>query len=475
MTGVISRGGLPVNADTPYADPVLDQAPQEVVLLGAGFSRAVSDQFPLTDELGDLAVAIAEADGHGSIPHPVFRGGNFETWLSRLVEEQPYLDAASNLENQSRFRRISQAIRSVLADRQASVLAAASEDWLYDLLSVLHARHATVLTLNYDNLIECAAESHFLLDWGTQQRVLSEEVLHDVPPSAERPIGMRKYLLASTFRLLKLHGSLSWYWSPDDATGMTLQRWKNPGPFGAPEPDNEDLRRRSLPGREPFIVPPSAAKSAYYANLVTRELWSQAFSALRDTKRVIMIGYSLPVADLTVSGMIGDAVTDRDVSFEIINPDPDPVCDRLVTLGVNRSQIRDIVDGYDCVEQFARRYLAEQAQDLVDRLRAWPGSLSTRRLAVSKGDHTEQGVAHLGDTDPATGDLLIDPSVGSELPPALDLAALLARFPAAKRLVAIAADGRHLPVVDTWTGKVRPGEADPPWIFLIPSGRPPYY
>lgn len=461
-----------MNVDTLYADPILDQASREVVLLGAGFSRAVSDQFPLTDELGELAVARAEADGHGPIPHPVFRGGNFETWLSRLVEEQPYLDTASNLENQSRFRRISQAIRSVLVDRQATVLGAEAKDWLYDLLSVLHARHATVVTLNYDNLIECAAGSHYLLDWGTQQRVSTEDVLYDIPPSAERPVGMRKYLLASTFRLLKLHGSLSWYWSPDDATGVTLQRWKDPGTFGAPVPDDEDQRRRALPGREPFIVPPSAAKSAFYANLVTRELWSQAFSALCHTKRIILIGYSLPVGDLTVGGMIGDAVADRDVSFEIINPDPGPVCDRLVILGVDRNQIAHIQDGYDCVERFTRRYLDEQAQELVDRLRRWPGTLSTAHLEVSWGGETKRLVAHLDDPDPATGDLLIDPSVGSTLPPALDLGALLARFPDVKRLVAAEADGRHLPIVDTWTGKIRPGEADPPWISLIPSGRP---
>jgi hypothetical protein len=461
-----------VNVDALYADPVLDQAPQEVVFLGAGFSRAVSDQFPLTDELGELAVARAETDGHGPIPHPVFRDGNFEMWLSRLVEEQPYLDAASNLENQSRFRRLSQAIRSVLVDRQDAVLGAGPKDWLYDLLSVLHARHATVVTLNYDNLVECAAESHYLNDWGAQQRVSTEDVLYDIPPSAERPVGMRKYLLASTFRLLKLHGSLSWYWSPDDTTGMTLQRWKAPGTFGAPVPDNEDQRRRALPGREPFIVPPSAAKSAFYANLVTRELWSQAFSALRHAKRIVLIGYSLPIGDLTVGGMIGDAAANRDVSFEIINPNPDPVCERLTILGVDRNQITRIQDGYDCVEHFTRRYLDEQARELVDRLRAWPGSLSTRNLEVSWGGQTERRVAHLDNPDPTTNDLLIDPSVGSELAPCLDLGALLARFPDTKRLVTVAADGRHLPIVDTWIGKIQPGETDPPWISLIPSGRP---
>ena len=250
MSGVVRRGGLPMDANSLYALPVLEQEPREVILLGAGFSRAVSDKFPLTDELGEVAVARAEADGHGTIPHPVFQGGNFETWLSRLVEEQPYLDAASNLENRSRFQRVSRAIRSVLVERQSAVLSAGAKDWLYDLLSIMHVRYATVVTLNYDNLIECAAETHYLHDWATSQRASSEDVLYDIPPSAERPVGMRKHLLAGTFRLLKLHGSLSWYWSPDDTTGITLQRWRNPGTFEPPIPipDDEDLRKRALPG-----------------------------------------------------------------------------------------------------------------------------------------------------------------------------------------------------------------------------------
>jgi hypothetical protein len=254
---------------------------------------------------------------------------------------------------------------------------------------------------------------------------------------------------------------------------MTLQRWKSPGRFGWPEADDEDLRSRALPGREPFIVPPSAAKSSYYANLVTRELWSQAFSALRETKRIIMIGYSLPIADMTIGGMIGDAAANRDVSFEVINPDPGPVCERLAALGVDRSKVTRTQDGYDCVEQFTRTYVDEQARALVNALRTFPGSLSTRHLAVSWGSQAEQRVASLTDPDPGSEDLVIDPSAGSTLPAFLDLGACLERSPNVKRLVAVAADGRHLPVIDAWFGKVAPGEPDPPNIMLTPSGRPP--
>ena len=86
---------------------------------------------------------------------------------------------------------------------------------------------------------------------------------------------------ADSFRLLKLHGSLSWYWSPGDATGATLQRWRLPGTFGHPIEDEAEDRRRVLPGRVPFIVPPAALKSEHLKSPIVRELWRRADESFR--------------------------------------------------------------------------------------------------------------------------------------------------------------------------------------------------
>jgi hypothetical protein len=47
--------------------------------------------------------------------------------------------------------------------------------------------------------------------------------------------------VAGTFRLPKLHGSLSWHWAPDDTTGVKLQRWRSPGGVGADVPPGAPL------------------------------------------------------------------------------------------------------------------------------------------------------------------------------------------------------------------------------------------
>ena len=59
--------------------------------------------------------------------------------ISRTVKRR------ANLQNRALFLRISKAIRSVLADTQAEALGSDAPGWLYDLLSVLHVRCATVL------------------------------------------------------------------------------------------------------------------------------------------------------------------------------------------------------------------------------------------------------------------------------------------------------------------------------------------
>jgi hypothetical protein len=468
---------MPDDASSASAD-LRDGSHRDVVILGAGFSRAISQDFPLTDELGTLAVAEADDDGNGTIPHPPFANGSFETWLSRLAEDQPYLTAAANLGNRARFLRISQAIRAVLASRQAAALASDAPGWLYDLLSILHMRRATITTLNYDNLIECAVDTGLLYDHATLKWVTSTDILNGLPPAADHPAGLIPDHLARTFRLLKLHGSLSWYWSPDDTTGTTVQRWTTPGVFGAPVPDDEDRRRRALPGREPFIVPPSAAKSVYYRNLITRELWSQAYSALRRANRIVLAGYSLPVGDLTFSGMIGDAAPDRDTAIEIINPHPGPVLDRLAALGIRDRQITHVDDGMDCMDKFTRRYRDEQARDLATRLRTSASSPVDGPIIVSWGNtdglHPSyvQPVATITGPD-HTGDALLH-LTGADVPITPDrarLSDLRTCLPQARRLVAVTTNGRQIELIDQWA---TPGPADRElrWISLIPAGKP---
>ena len=106
----------------------------EVVILGAGFSKAVHEAFPtmaqlaarilpyleaapstaaLLAELRERTVSGTSSTGTADGDTPGF---DFEAWLSRIAEAQPYLQQWENLERQALFVRASSAIREVLVE-----------------------------------------------------------------------------------------------------------------------------------------------------------------------------------------------------------------------------------------------------------------------------------------------------------------------------------------------------------------------
>ena len=394
------------------------QGARDVVLLGAGFSKAVSCQFPLIKDLGQYALDEA---GIPQCERPE-EGTGFEAWLSRIGEDQPYRSVEENLVARRLFVQMSTAIAGVMRTRQREALREEPLYWLDDLISILHARQATVLSFNYDNVVECAVDGHCLTDrtdgWNGRAvtshdivdrlpplppAILQEELpiewtvgdqLKDRPPSPRRDADQ----VARSLRLLKLHGSLSWYWSPDDETGVTLHRWWPPGTFGDLLPEDEEARLRALPGRVPFIVPPTATKSSYLTNLVVREIWGRARTALAEAERLIVIGYSVPPEDQVASGMLADALRGREVEVAIVDPCVEQVKDRLRRLGVGRTAVS--FGGPSCVEEFVGWYRDKQATAVVESLRDWadrsyPGDVSSERGSLEHGNVGLEGQVHV--------------------------------------------------------------------------------
>jgi hypothetical protein len=73
----------------------LTQRSRVVIVLGAGFSRAVYRPCPLTDGLGEAVRArLSPADG-AKLPPGEFADGRFEEWLSYLSEPQPFASPAA--------------------------------------------------------------------------------------------------------------------------------------------------------------------------------------------------------------------------------------------------------------------------------------------------------------------------------------------------------------------------------------------
>jgi len=119
----------------------------DVFLLGAGFSKAISDKMPL---LVDLSVALREEI---DLPDYVTNlGDNVEYLMTYLSQDQPWVSVDGNLVHRAKFLRLTRAIGALINHRTSDVLQANCPEWLVKLVHWWHTERAHVITLNYDTL-----------------------------------------------------------------------------------------------------------------------------------------------------------------------------------------------------------------------------------------------------------------------------------------------------------------------------------
>lgn len=363
------------------------EVPQRVFVLGAGLSAALSPRMPTTDKLGTEALKALDPS---SLRMPAsFSDGTFEEWLSRLAEDQPDLDEAENLRYRAAFVQLSEAIADVVEQRQREVWASDVPSLLSLLrfVGTLHWWRSTVVSFNYDTLVEQAVDSHQLWDFSVNHKARPGSVIDHMPPwpSATSRFAEEH---AETFKLLKLHGSLDWWWVPGDATGATINRWITPG-VDAPTTEGAAQRAREMPGRARLIVPPSALKSSFYANPFTRELWRRAARAIQAAAELYLVGYSLPRTDVVTVGMLRERLSPQ-VKVIVVNLDPGPVTEQVKRLGVRESNIEQIGTS-DAVRILVDRLEGQASRELAQELATVDPVVDTR-VAVTWGTMTAAAV-----------------------------------------------------------------------------------
>jgi len=129
----------------------------DVFILGAGFSKAIYSGMPLLRELGQKALTKL---GHDApyIP-PGLDPTDFEGWLSYLADDQPWLLPEESLKNRAGFLQISRVISKIISEHEDLAKGQPMPDWLRSLISYWHQTKSTVITFNYDLLVESAFES----------------------------------------------------------------------------------------------------------------------------------------------------------------------------------------------------------------------------------------------------------------------------------------------------------------------------
>ncbi len=284
----------------------------DVFIIGAGFSKAISDEMFL---LSELSAKVHEALGQAWRAEwgPDLEG-NVELLLTHLAAAHPWEDQGERHEALSAYHQVADVMTHWLAMAERAALRQSTPpDWLGKLCTYWHENACTVVTFNYDTLIEHAVSTLSLHPDG-----IFGWNLYRVPVSwakAREGWGMLAGDRRTSFSLLKVHGSLNWWYSgPESPPGDTVYATNMQPRWGQDPDEDEDI---AVIDKVRLVVPPTLQKESFYENSILRSQWQMARERLIDADRIILMGYSLPPTDLSSRLLL--STSGADASIEVVD------------------------------------------------------------------------------------------------------------------------------------------------------------
>ena len=235
----------------------------EVFVLGAGFSKAINGAMPTLREVSE-SILPALSDRDSKLANRLMRmGKNVELWMSYLSQPQPWLRVEENQYNASVAGVIRRQLRSQIEDAVQETRAV--PEWMKALVTKWHCERATILTLNYDTLIERVASDVKVRERDGMERGL---LPCDLYPSylgyaGARAFGAWSPTATKTFALFKLHGSTNWYYSGCRILWRTVL-WTKTAAVDSVNGRRQELRQlEQVADKEALIIPRSQRKRIF--------------------------------------------------------------------------------------------------------------------------------------------------------------------------------------------------------------------
>jgi hypothetical protein len=191
----------------------------------------------------------------------------------------------------------------------------------------------TVITFNYDTLVEsflCEARKWLPHDgYGVHLPLGYEPFGQSEVSTDDLPLRLPE-LPASPVKVLKLHGSASWVKNGDtlllnpDFLNYLDHRWRHPAIEALVIEDDVlkgNLRNMAAFPRDRGDGRPAAIIPTYlktYAEPPYADLWRAASAALTTAEEVVVIGYSLPKADVAAQTLM--LSVPESTPFTVVNP-----------------------------------------------------------------------------------------------------------------------------------------------------------
>ncbi|MBX5494452.1 MAG: hypothetical protein IRZ15_03870 [Bryobacteraceae bacterium] len=196
-------------------------------------------------------------------------------------------------------------------------LAKRAPDWLVRLIYWMHDQQVAIITFNYDTLLEKTFHEIVVAELGARLAPVR------LNPRALYPIRFPIHPYEQTFamdwptaELLKLHGSVNWFYSG------AAEFFGEPIEYVPPKPwasSTDFLARRN--DKLPLIAPPLADKSAHFSHESLRYLWRTARNRLQQAERVYCIGFGFPYTDVPVNFLLTESRGPHQKDFFLIDVD----------------------------------------------------------------------------------------------------------------------------------------------------------
>ena len=345
---------------------------EEVFILGAGFSKSISAKMPLMAELAESLkhtwmeresfppdVGVMTSAGEfkpmrqPSVTSAITRvENNVETWLSCLLEPAPFVSESHRWDQKALGLGLIEAVRREIEHGESNTLSSSPPEWLMSMVEYWVRHGSSIITFNYDTLVERAITEHFM----RLTRPCTSAHLFPQLTDASRPGWPGGYpeqpcpncVLPGDppnyfTDMYKLHGSTNWRYSgSDNYAGETLYQIPVMGWSTSTHAHGSMTRAHrydAVAGKAPLIIPPVMNKSPRFQHEAVTELWNHAHHSLRTAKRVFAIGYSLPSADTAFQHLLhwdgeiqeylasslreqsDDATTAPPKAMYVVNPD----------------------------------------------------------------------------------------------------------------------------------------------------------
>jgi hypothetical protein len=110
--------------------------------------------------------------------------------------------------------------------------------------------------------------------------------------------------------ILKLHGSINWFWSAHAPSETIYYRRFIPA---------EDEVLDWDKGVTPFIIPPVMDKNFLYNHTIIHVLWQKAKKLIQNADEIYIIGFSFPQTDTSIRFLFQSALESKEPKIYVVN------------------------------------------------------------------------------------------------------------------------------------------------------------